>query len=30
VPGEEGLRDMQVIEAIYDSIAAGGQRIEIG
>ncbi len=25
VPGEEGLRDMKVIEAIYASIAAGGK-----
>jgi len=30
VSGEEGLRDMQVIEAIYASIDAGGQRVEIG
>ncbi len=30
VSGEEGLRDMQVIEAIYESIAAGGDRVEIG
>jgi predicted dehydrogenase len=28
VPGEEGLRDMKVIEAIYDSIDAG-QRVQI-
>jgi predicted dehydrogenase len=25
----EGLRDLQVIEAIYESIAAGGQRVEV-
>jgi predicted dehydrogenase len=30
VSGEEGLRDLQVIEAIYASIDAGGQRVEIG
>jgi len=30
VSGEEGLRDMQVIEAIYASIDAGGQRMDIG
>jgi len=30
VPGEEGLRDMEVIEAIYASIEAGGARVEIG
>ncbi len=30
VPGEEGLRDMQVIDAIYASVDAGGQRVEIG
>lgn len=29
VPGEEGLRDMKVIEAIYASIAAGGKKIPI-
>lgn len=30
VSGEEGLRDMTVIEAIYESIANGGTRVEIG
>lgn len=30
VSGEEGLRDMIVIEAIYESIANGGTRVEIG
>jgi hypothetical protein len=30
VSGEEGLRDMQVIEAIYASLDAGGQRVEVG
>ena len=30
VSGEEGLRDLRVIEAIYASIDAGGQRVEIG
>lgn len=29
VGGEEGLRDLKVIEAIYESIAAGGDRVEI-
>ncbi|MGX5818800.1 Gfo/Idh/MocA family protein [Chitinophaga lutea] len=29
VPGEEGLRDMKVIEAIYASIAAGGKQVKI-
>ncbi len=29
VDGTEGLRDLQVIEAIYESIAAGGQRVEV-
>ena len=29
VSGEEGLRDMKVIEAIYRSIDAGGTRVEI-
>lgn len=29
VPGEEGLRDMKVIEAIYASIAAGGKKVKI-
>lgn len=29
VSGVEGLRDLQVIEAIYASIAAGGERVEI-
>jgi predicted dehydrogenase len=30
VPGEEGLRDMEVIEAIYASIDRGGARVEVG
>jgi predicted dehydrogenase len=30
VGGEEGLRDLEVIEAIYDSIDAGSTRVEIG
>jgi predicted dehydrogenase len=29
VSGEEGLRDLQVIEAIYESIAAGSTRVQI-
>jgi len=29
VTGEEGLRDLEVIEAIYASIEAGGRRVEI-
>jgi glucose-fructose oxidoreductase len=29
VPGEEGLKDIRVVEAIYRSVAAGSQRIEI-
>lgn len=29
VSGEEGLRDMKVIEAIYKSIANGNQRVEV-
>ncbi len=29
VPGEEGLRDMKVIDALYRSIADGGRRIVI-
>lgn len=29
VSGEEGLRDLRVIEAIYESIAEGGRRVEI-
>ena len=29
VSGEEGLRDMRVIEAMYKSIALGGKRVEI-
>jgi len=29
VSGEEGLRDMKVIEAIYKSVESGGKRIEI-
>lgn len=28
-PGEEGLRDIRVIEAVFRSVAAGGQRIKI-
>ncbi len=28
--GEEGLRDMKIIEAIYKSIAKGGKRIKLG
>ena len=30
VGGEEGLRDLQVIEAIYDSVAADGARVPVG
>jgi predicted dehydrogenase len=30
VPGEEGLRDMEVIEAIYASIDRDGARVEVG
>ena len=26
VPGEEGLKDMKVVEAIYRSLANGGRR----
>lgn len=29
VSGEEGLRDMKVIDALYRSLASGGKRIEI-
>jgi glucose-fructose oxidoreductase len=29
VPGEEGLRDIRIVEAIYRSAANGGQRIEL-
>lgn len=29
VSGEEGLRDLEVIEAIYQSIAAGGTRVQL-
>lgn len=29
VSGEEGLRDLQVIDAIYRSIESGGQRVEV-
>ena len=29
VTGEEGLKDMKVVEAIYKSIAAGGKKIDI-
>lgn len=29
VSGEEGLRDMKVVDALYRSLAAGGKRIEI-
>ena len=28
-PGEMGLRDMQIVEAIYESIAKGGQKITL-
>ena len=28
-PGEEGLRDIRVVEAIYKSVAAGGKMIKI-
>lgn len=27
--GDEGLRDMRIIEAIYESIAAGGKKVEL-
>jgi len=27
--GDEGVRDMKVIEAIYQSIAAGGKRTQV-
>ncbi len=30
VPGEEGLRDMIVVDAIYKSIATGGKKVTIG
>lgn len=30
VPGEEGLRDMIVVDAIYKSIANGGEKIMLG
>ena len=30
VGGEEGLRDLEVIDAIYESIDAGSTRVEIG
>ncbi len=29
VPGEEGMRDMRIVEAIYRSIAAGGKTISL-
>ncbi len=29
VPGEEGLKDMRVVEAIYQSIKSGGKRIDL-
>jgi predicted dehydrogenase len=29
VSGEEGLRDLEVIEGIYESIADGGRRVEL-
>lgn len=29
VAGTEGLRDLEAIEAIYASVAAGGQRVEV-
>jgi len=28
-PGEMGLRDMQIIEAVYESIAKGGKRVDL-
>jgi glucose-fructose oxidoreductase len=28
-PGEEGLRDIRVVEAVYKSVANGGKRIVI-
>jgi glucose-fructose oxidoreductase len=28
-PGEEGLRDIRVVEAIYKSVANGGKTIKI-
>jgi glucose-fructose oxidoreductase len=30
VPGEEGLRDIRIVEAIYVSAAANGARVQIG
>ena len=30
VPGEEGLRDIRIVEAIYKSAAANGARVKIG
>ena len=29
-PGEEGLKDTIVVEAIYRSVAAGGQKVSVG
>ena len=29
VPGEEGLRDMRVVDAVYASARAGGKRIAL-
>lgn len=29
VSGEEGLRDMKIVDALYQSLASGGRRIEI-
>jgi glucose-fructose oxidoreductase len=29
VPGEEGVRDIRIVEAIYRSAAKGGQRITL-
>jgi glucose-fructose oxidoreductase len=29
VPGEEGLKDIRVVEAIYKSVAAGSQRVKV-
>ncbi len=30
VPGEEGLRDLRVVEAVYASIAGGGRSVKLG
>ena len=29
VPGEEGLRDIMIVEAIFESAAKGGMRINL-